>query len=344
LQVTTVGLVVAIYYRIKVPLDELARHGGYEVTFRSGGDEPGNKPITLAEMQDHDIVIGQRFNSYGGLGSWRRARGPLSRLVYEIDDDVFSVTPVNWQAYHVYTRPEIREAVTHMAGVADLVTVTTEHLAGVMREETGNENVAVLPNCIPAWVLDLPRQPRDRPAVGWQGGASHAMDVGLVVNPVKRFLRRFPGWDFRLGGTDFRETFAAGDRAVFSPWIPVYEDAPGYYATIDFDIGLAPLLDSPFSRSKSNVKILEYGARGIPSIASDCEVYRSFITHGVNGFLVKRDHEWLHYLSELASDEGLRRKMGEAARETARNLTIEGNWRRWAGAYEGLFPRRSAAV
>lgn len=336
-----------MYYRMHVPLTELARHG-HEVTFRSGGNERGNTPITLAEMQEHDIIVGQRFNHYKGMGTWRRARGPRSRLVYEIDDDVFSVTPVNWQAYHVYSQPEVREAVMHQAQVADLITVTTEHLAAVMREETGNPNVAVLPNCIPGWVLDLDREQRERPAAGWAGGASHGSDVGLIVSAVRRFLRRFPGWDFQLGGTDFSESFLnpAGrtrkpyplaDRVTYVPWIPVYEDPRGYYETASFDIGLAPLLGTPFDLSKSNVKVLEYAARGIPSVATDCEVYRSFIRHGENGFLVRREHEWLSYMSELAGDDALRAKMGATAREDARAWTIEANWKRWEQAYDSLF-------
>ncbi len=335
------------YYRIKVPLEELARHG-HEVTFRSGGNEEGNKPITLAEMAEQDVVIGQRFNHYAGMGTWRRARGPSSRLVYEIDDDVFSVTPVNWQAYHVYSQPEVREAVMHQAQVSDLVTVTTEHLAAVMREHTGNGNVLALPNCVPGWVLDMERRPRQRPAIGWAGGASHGSDVGLLISPVRRFLKRFPGWDLQLGGTDFRETFAREGsprkRLLHVRWVPVYEDARGYYETADFDIGLAPLAGTPFDLSKSNIKVLEYAARGIPSIASDCEVYRSFIRHGENGFLVKRDHEWLKYASELASDEDLRLAMGQAARESAREWTIEENYHLWERAYESLFKAKSAAV
>jgi glycosyltransferase involved in cell wall biosynthesis len=341
------------WYRVAVPLAEMARHG-HEVTFRSGGNERGNRPITLAEMQGHDIVLGQRFNHYGGMGTWRKARTPTSRLVYEVDDDVFSVTPVNWQAFHVYSRPEIREAVTHQAQVSDLVTVTTEHLAGVMRAETGNENVAVLPNCIPGWVLDIEKPPQERPAIGWAGGASHGSDVGLVVNSVRRFLQRFPGWDFHLGGTDYSESFlnpngrqltrkpALSNRVLHVPWVPVYEQPRKYYEAAKFDIGLAPLLGTEFDLSKSNVKVLEYAARGIPAIATDCEVYSSFIRHGENGFLVKQEHEWLSYMSELANDDALRAKMGAAAKETAREYVIEKNWHLWEDAYASLF--RSRAV
>jgi glycosyltransferase involved in cell wall biosynthesis len=323
------------WYRVKLPLDQLAAHG-HEVTYRSVNDDD-RATVTASDLVGYDLVVGQRLNVHKGMEAWRRARGPFSRLVYDTDDDVFSVNPENWAAFHLYGQPEIQDAVCHMAQVSDLVTVTTDYLAGVMREHTGNNATAVLPNCVPAWLLDTPRPENPRPAVGYQGGASHGADVGLVSGPVRRFLKRFPGWDLRLNGTDYRPTFKAGERAKFRQWIPVYDDPVGYYATLDFDIGLAPLVGKTFDYSKSPIKVLEYAARGVPSIASDCNVYASFIRHGENGFLVREEHEWLRYLSVLASDDTLRRKMGEAAREDAANWTIEKNYVKWEQAYTSLF-------
>ena len=331
------------WYRMKMPLDQLAAHG-HDVTYLSVNDDD-RATITARDLVGYDVIVGQRLNVHKGMEAWRRARGPFSRLVYDTDDDVFTVNPENWAAYHLYGQPEIQDAVTHMAQVSDLVTVTTEHLAGVMRDRTGADNTTVLPNCIPAFILDLPRPDKPRPAVGYQGGASHGADVGLVAGPVRRFLKRFPGWDLRLCGTDYRPTFKAeGDRVKFSHWIPVYDDPPSYYASIDFDIGLAPLAGKTFDYSKSNIKVLEYAARGIPSIASDCPVYSSFIRHGENGFLVKEEHEWLKYLSLLASDDDLRQRMGEAARADARNWTVEEHWTRWDKAYTSLFRVLSGIV
>lgn len=323
---------------MELPLRQLEKHG-HEVTFRSVNDDQG-ATITQRDMADHDVIVGQRLNVYRGMEAWRRARGPFSRLVYDTDDDCFTVNLDNWAAYQLYSQPETQDAVTHMAQVSDLVTVTTEHLATVMREHTGAVNIAVLPNCVPAFVLDTVREPRKRPAIGYQGGASHGADVGVMTAAVRRFLKRFPGWDLRLGGTDFRPTFRVGDRALFSPWVAVYDDPPGYYETLDFDIGLAPLAGRVFDASKSPIKCLEYAARGIPCIATDCGVYRSFIRHGENGFLVREEHEWLKFLSILASDDGLRAKMGDQAREDARNWTIEKNYYRWEQAYESLFAKR----
>src|ERR1700731_1331733 len=91
-----------MWYRMELRLRQLEDHG-HEVTFRSGGNEPGNRPIRLQEMLGRQIIIGHRFNHYAGMGMWRQARTPKSRLVYEVDDNVFSVTPINWQAFHVYS-------------------------------------------------------------------------------------------------------------------------------------------------------------------------------------------------------------------------------------------------
>lgn len=157
---------------------------------------------------------------------------------------------------------------------------------------------------------------------------------------MRRFLKRFPAWTFQSNGTDYRPTIAAPeDRMTYAPWIQVNEDPEGYFTGIDFDIGLCPLAPTTFARSKSGLKAIEYGARGIPTVATDCEAYRAVITHGVNGFLVQRDHEWLKYMSELAGDDELRIKMGLAAREMARGHLIEDHWKDWASAYDRLFLR-----
>ena len=313
------------WYRITMPLRELARHG-HDVKLMVGADV---KAHVAAEWP---LIVGQRVDKHNALPAWRRFRA-RSRLVYEIDDDVFNIEPVNWQAYGIYNRRDTLDAVAHAAEVANLVTVTTEPLAQVMRQY--NDNVTILPNHVPGWVCDHPRTRRERPRVGWGGGASHGADVGLIARPVREFLDRHPAWDGHLIGTDYRPTIKH-DRVAFTKWINVGETPDAFYKAIDFDIGLAPLVPSVFSDSKSAVKALEYAALGIPVIASDAVPYRDFVLHGTTGFLVKYDHEWGKYLSELAADAGMREEMGAKAREHARAWAIDDGWKLWESAYEGL--------
>lgn len=320
------------YYRVLLPLEQMAQNG-HEVQMATHHDVRVNDYL----KGDFDVFIGQRINSYDGLKLWRRTRKPGNRLVYENDDDVFSVGMDNWMAYSTYQRGDVREAVRSYCTVADLVTVTSEYLADTFREH--NRNVAVLPNFIPGFVLDLPRdEPDGRLRVGWCGGASHMMDIPEASPSVRRFIRRNPGWDLRTAGQDYRATFKVpADRATHAKWIQVNDDRQGFYRQIDFDIGIAPLLDGVFARSKSWIKALEYGARGIPVVASAVGPYNAYIQHGYNGFLVKKEHEWLKYLEVLANDEDLRLEMGRNGKELAAQNTIEGNWQLWEKAYSSLF-------
>lgn len=305
------------WYRILLPFGQLAEHG-HEVTVSAGWLRP----------TDAQIVVGQRLDKPEALPLWRRLRAQ-ARLVYEIDDDVFNVEPVNWMAHQVYSKPVPQDVVVHAAQVADLVTVTTEPLAQVMRQHS--DNVVVLPNRIPASLLDVVRPVRDRVTVGWAGGASHGADMGLVAGPLRRMLDRNRHVDVHLVGTDYSPTIRRPCR--FTGWS---DDVEAYYRSIDFDIGLAPLVGTRFDRSKSAIKVMEYAALGIPCLASDVEPYRDHVVDGVTGWLVRREHEWGKRLYELANDPGMRAEMGRNARELAAGWTIEEHWTQWETAYQGL--------
>lgn len=305
-------------YRVIMPLHALERHG-HEIKLQLGG--------TGEAAQGFQVVIGQRMDKHDALPIWRRLKA-ASRLVYEIDDDVFSVDTVNWMAHRVYSKALPQDTVIHAAEVADLVTVTTEPLAEVMRQF--NPNVAVLPNHVPTEILELERPRRDKLVVGWAGGASHAADIAMIAAQVRRFLDRTPS-ELHLIGTDYSETFRRPAR--FTKWDP---DLMAYYRNVDFDIGLCPLTGTKFDASKSHIKALECAALGIPVIASDVEAYRDFVIDGVTGFLVKREHEWFKRLTELANDPDLRESMGAKAKEHAAAWTIEKGWNLWEQAYRGL--------
>jgi glycosyltransferase involved in cell wall biosynthesis len=323
------------------PLRELAKHG-HEVTFCTTSDT--DVLDYMREGSKFDVIVGQRFAAYNGMTTWRRARGPRNRLVYETDDNMFNIDKINWAAHEQFTTPEIQDGIRTYSLMADLVTVTTETLAQVQRD-LGVNGVAVLPNCIPEYVLDLPKVISGRrPRIGWLGGASHGLDVHEAVPGVRRFLHKNPGWDLYLGGTDYRPSFNASnwDQMIHAEWRQINDDEHAYYELLDFEIGIAPVRDTVFSASKSALKALEYNARGIPVIASNVQPYREYIVHGENGFIAKAPHDWLKYLRLLAENPDLRAEMGAKGKIAAAKLTHESNWKLWEKAYEGMFNRVSS--
>ena len=328
-----------------MPLEAVDKYADdVTVTWRSGGMASAKNPpprLQIPDVEDQDIIVAQRVNAYQGLSLWRHwsSRRDL-RTVYENDDDVFNITRENVAAYETFEEGgEAREAVLRYCSTANMITCTTPYLGDHHRELSYGVPVEVLPNYVPEFVLDLPRDEKSRPRLGWMGGGSHVRDVEWCANGVRRFMQRFPEWDLFINGQDYRRSFKVPENRSFHvPWVHITDDSKMYYRTIDFDIGICPLVDTKFARSKSPIKALEYSARGIPPVASDVEPYRNFIRHGETGFLVKQEHEWLKYLSVLASDTELRESMGKAAKEEARKHTIEQNWQKWVNVYKMLYP------
>lgn len=312
------------YYRVTLPYDQLRLHG-WNAQYGPGIPPP--------HALDAKIMLAQRIDRVESLGLWRRMK-QRSALVYELDDDVFNIELLNWSAYNYYgRRADVRDAVTHAAAVADLLTVTCEGLAEVMRQQTGQTSIAVIPNYIPEKMLAHERPRRANLIVGWGGGSSHAPDIAEISNPVTRFLfEDAPKAVLHVVGTDFRPMITR-HHARWTKWEPNPWD---YYKNLDFDIGLAPLAKTRFNESKSAIKCLEYGALGIPVIASDFGPYHDYVIDGVTGFLVRSKAQWRERLRELASDADLREAMGAKAREQAAQHTIEGNWHKWDEAYRRL--------
>jgi glycosyltransferase involved in cell wall biosynthesis len=92
-----------------------------------------------------------------------------------------------------------------------------------------------------------------------------------------------------------------------------FEYYPATLRYLNFDIGIAPVTDSHFNQSKSNIKWLEYSALGVPSVCSKVYPYATSIEHGVTGFLASNDDEWYRALKSLVESAELRQQIGRAA-------------------------------
>jgi len=80
------------------------------------------------------------------------------------------------------------------------------------------------------------------------------------------------------------------------------------------DIGLYPLIESPWALGKGGLKVLQYMSLGIPSISSNFGTAQHIVKDGINGFLVDTKDEWIDRISLLVNDEKLRKEMGKNAR------------------------------
>lgn len=317
-------------YRIGLPMWGLTAFGHDTLAF---------SVLNMEVPADVDVLVGQRIALAASAEKWLDLAGRGDRhfaMVYELDDDLWSIHPSNAGAEPL-SRPEVLANAARCIAAADAVTVTTGHLAGVVSKY--NSNVHVLPNCIDRSWLGIERPRTKRLTVGWAGGSSHDVDFASVRNELRTFLRRNPAVDTHFIGVNYGAAVGRPDTRA-TTWNAEIVD---YLSGIDFDIGIAPLAAHRFNRSKSDVKFLEYATLGIPVVASDYGPYRESIEHGVTGLLVKYPHEWGKYLRELVNDEDMRREIGDNARRWAATRTIQDTAWRWWAAYESALAARSAS-
>jgi glycosyltransferase involved in cell wall biosynthesis len=290
-------------------------------------------------LDEADVIVGQRVSQPGATKRWRRlAEGVYGRrpmLVFEIDDDLWDIDPSNGPAWNFYQRsPELLENLPECARLADVCTVSTEPLAGVVRRI--NPNVVVLPNQLPdsAFANGVKILTKSRLRIGWGGGASHVLDVDEMAPALRQWFRRRPGDTFVNMGTLFDSVRrAVGGSLEQLAWT---EDLAEHYRRVaGLDIGLAPLRPSMFNRSKSELKFLEYAAAGVACIASRVGPYERAIRNTFTGVLVSQPHEWASELHRMVTHLDQRAEIEKRALEYVQTRRIADHWQSWEQVYTG---------
>lgn len=309
------------YYRVRLPFEWLNRAGHLMThTDYTKTDHP--------LMGGARIVLGQRIGGQDIDTLWYNLRKSGVKLVWETDDDLWSMDESNPARLLItdMTRYWMESAIRN----AHLVTTTVPHLADAMRQF--NPNVVVIPNAIDPALLTTERRRAERLTIGWAGGSSHHDDFQSIIGPLRAATDHRGDIDFHSVGVDYGKDFGL-NRNRYTPWRSSMLE---YYSGIDFDIGVAPLLDTPFTRSKSPIKAIEYNALGIPVIASNVGPYKEYVVDGVNGFLVDTPAEWTDRLNLLIEDSDLRATMSAAARQHAKAHTIDRTAHLWETAFRNL--------
>lgn len=309
------------WYRMHVPGIALATKG-YEVAME---DE-----IVPGVLDYFDVFVFQRQWSPPMPGVIEQVKASGKLIVGELDDDFWHLHPDSPALGFWYGDDKIR-----LMGMEDCLrryhklTTTTKTLAGVLKQF--NRDIVILPNQLPSEHWRVKHEPREngRLIVGWAGGEPHKADMDLLAGTMEQILDEFDNVEFHVAGM---KTYPFRPRPEIKALTPVpVEQYPKLLA--GFDVGLAPLIDSPFNRSKSDLKYVEYSKVGVPAVYSKVGPYVGAVKHGETGFLADNTKDWLKYVRRLIVDADLRRSIADSARAVAEQRTIEKNIHLWEQAY-----------
>jgi len=271
------------------------------------------------------------------LEGWRKQTG--GKLLYEVDDYLHQIHPES-HAFKVF-KPggEALRLFERWVRACDGLIVTTPELAAQYRHL--NNRVFVVPNYIDFnirdWETPVSRAPglEGKTVIGWAGGSTHAEDDEPLRGVLSGIQRDYPDVVVALcSHPSLVRMMAARQELIPEQTVFLAPTTFEEYTVVpaQFDIGIAPLRNTVFNRSKSWLKVMEYGARRVPYVASDIASYRRFHrdTDGCGGFLAEGKSEWDTALRHLLDHPEARRRRGdEFRRHIKAHYSIAGNIGQW---------------
>jgi glycosyltransferase involved in cell wall biosynthesis len=284
-------------------------------------------------VRDCDVLHVHRESEERTLGVVRYAKQAGIPVVYDDDDDLGAIPKNNVSAktYRGLAGARVKAAVGKIVQAADLVTAPTPVLLEKFAAQ-GARRVELIENFARDEILSIrPRKPAngDDVVIGWMAGSEHHLDIERV--PIRDALQRLIdthdhvrvlsiGAGLGLKGPQFQHIPSIPFKDLLEPMSR-------------FDVGLAVIADIPFNHGRSNLKVKEYAALGIPWLASPIGPYAG-MGEDQGGRLVP-DDRWYEALERLVLKPRERKKLAKKALQWGRKQAIGSNVDQWERALAG---------
>jgi hypothetical protein len=303
--------------------------------------------VSVALPEGTDVVVFQRMTHrvVVGVMKWCAANGIAT--VIDVDDDLSSIHPSNPAAKAMNLRylkggkqdRHLDKDKTHswqyLEEASKYVTMMQVSTPALLDVYGKHRPARVVANYLADLYFDPSLQHVDSEVIGWPASLHSHPNDPQVMGGAMRYLM--------AEGADFVVTAEpqAVERAFGLTYPARYlgsaelEDWPAMISQLG--VGIVPLANSKFNRSKSWLKGLELAAVGVPWVASPRQEYRTLHAKGC-GMLAASPKEWLTSLRALRDSYALRDELSDAGQKVANELRLRDHawrfWEVWAEALE----------
>ncbi len=271
-------------------------------------------------LNQYDLVIlvGRLMN----LAHFRILRHFSRRLVFDLDDALFLRDSKAPTPFSLTRRIRFRRTVR----LSDFILCGNAWL--LERVKRTNPRAELVPTVIDLTRYVKLREHKQRPCFRavWIGSSSTLFYLERILPFIEQLSGSIDRFSLRVIADRFPRSEAVAIEKI--PWSSDNEAA----LLGECDAGLMPLLDDNWSKGKCGLKLLQYGAAGLPSVCSPTTANEAIVKNGISGFHASSPEQWRESLIKLARDAGMRSAMGEAARETvSKRYSIQENLDRYIG-------------
>jgi len=270
----------------------------------------------IQDLESGTGVVIVRYLNAAWAKALRAHRARLSEVVYFMDDDLLQ--PERWvglpRAYikklNAYCRPYLAD----IRQLASSYWVSTATLQNRYRQLGDVQVVAPQPMAAD-WQRPRPATGRTGPVwLFYHGTAAHHTEIEWLRPVIAQVLQRCERVHFEImGNHDVNQRYRDLPRTrILHPMS--WGNYQSHCRAFDADIGLAPLLPSPFNAGRSHTKAYDIARCGAVGVYSAGGPYDAVISHAENGLLLSNDPQlWADTLCRLAQDATERDRLRLAA-------------------------------
>lgn len=277
--------------------------------------------LAAARASDADVILVEH-QLFPYLPTWiETALWPRRRATILEFDDAIHLTRGH--------EPKLRA----LCGLATRTIVGNETLATFARETA--RDVDVIPTTVDVDRVApralRTRSPGDPLRVAWIGLPYNLGYLDALAAPLRALAADGPV-ELRVISRGRAPSGPAWDgvEVVARPW----SEATEVDELASCDVGVMPLPDTPWTRGKCGLKLLQCMAAGLPVVASPVGVNVEIVDHDRNGLLADDEQAWTAALRRLRDDPEHAAALAAAGRRTVEDAySLEEGARLVANAY-----------
>ena len=263
-------------------------------------------------MYEYDFIFIHREVTPIGppVFEWIIAKVLKKKIIYDFDDAIWLTnTSANNK---IIAGLKCHGKVRSICRWSYRISCGNDYLADFARDY--NENVIVNPTTIDTkrYHNRIKDQNTPRLTIGWTGTHSTAQYLDDVLPVLEKLEKKYDFTFIVISNAPLKHSLKNLKYITWNKDTEI-EDL------MQFNIGIMPLKEDPWSRGKCGFKALQYMSLGIPALVSPIGVNTKIVDDGINGTLCSDAEDWERAIVAYLTDPLLRIKNGIAAREKIEN-------------------------
>ena len=215
------------------------------------------------------------------------------KIICDVDD--YWYLPKHHILYNYYIKTGMSKCIQANIQLADVVWTTTKKLQTELLKI--NPNVHIVKNCIDDNEEQWKPSKEVNSSFMWAGGSTHQRDLKILSEHVQDIDFTIYGYEPKM---DYMPKMFPNAKLEKKIIVREYGNTFNNHGIV-----LVPLVDNQFNSMKSELKIIEAGAKNKAVIVSNVDPYKNHIKHLSNG-LRANSSDWAKCIKYLTKNENAR--------------------------------------